>query len=346
MTAPHDRFFLYLFSPPARAEALLRHNLPAPLTALVDWPTLRRESGTLADWQRETRKDLLFSARLLHAAAHEPPHFFLIEHQSTVHRWMAGRTHDYAWRLIQNWRQLNPRSRLIPQVTPLVVYPRMGKRWSAPLRLEDHYSARLRAASEDYPAWALRSAFTLDDMDSQNEQAVRARLGPALVALGLLVLSYAGTEQLALRLPHWSDLFTRVHATDYGTQALYRVGHYVHELGDARAAAALQRVLYSMMESTRAEAFMRTMAEVLKARGHRLGLLKGRAEGKAEGKAEGEAKGLAEAVLQVLASRGVLVHEFSQQRIQSCRDVATLKRWLDRSLHATRLSDVLDGPAQ
>jgi hypothetical protein len=86
MTGPHDRFFRYLFNPPARAEALLRHNLPAQLAAEVDWATLRRESGTLVEGERETRKDLLFSARCRHAAEDEPPHYFLIEHQSSVER--------------------------------------------------------------------------------------------------------------------------------------------------------------------------------------------------------------------------------------------------------------------
>jgi hypothetical protein len=42
----------------------------------------------------------------------------------------------------------------------------------------------------------------------------------------------------------------------------------------------------------------------------------------------------------------VHVGEFSRQRIQSCKDIATLERWLDRAVVATRLSEVLDGPAQ
>jgi hypothetical protein len=76
------------------------------------------------------------------------------------------------------------------------------------------------------------------------------------------------------------------------------------------------------------------MADVLKARGHKQGL------------AEGEAKGLAQAVLRLLTSRGMRVNELSRQRILSCRDMATLERWFDRALHATRLSEVLDGPVQ
>ena len=104
-----------------KAEALLRHHLPAPLVTEVDWPSLRRESGTLADWDRETRKDLLFSVRCRHSDGEEPPHFLLVEPRSSVDPWMALRMHDYTWRLIHHWRTLHAQNRLIPEVTPLVV---------------------------------------------------------------------------------------------------------------------------------------------------------------------------------------------------------------------------------
>jgi hypothetical protein len=94
---------------------------------------------------------------------------------------------------------------------------------------------------------------------------------------------------------------------------------------------------------------MRTVAQVLKAQGRREGkregLAEGLAKGLAQGEAKGEAKGLAKAVLRLLATRGVRVGTASRRRIQDCTDVATLERWLERALNATRLSEVLDGPA-
>jgi predicted transposase YdaD len=347
MTGPHDRFFRYIFSPPARAEALLRHNIPVPLTAAVDWSSLRRESGTLVDWDRETRKDLLFSARYLHSAEDAPPHFFLIEHQSSVDRWMALRMLDYSWRLIQHWREVNPYSPWIPAVTPLVVYPRQGRSWSAPRKLEEHYRVPSWAAgTRRQRRWALRSEYRVDDLSAQSERAVLARSGPALVPLGLLVLRFADTEQLAQRLPHWRELFSRVYVSAHGPQALYRVVRYLHQLGDARVHAAAKRVLHSIMESKKAEAFMKTMAEVLKDQGRQMGLVEGEARGLAKGLAEGEAKGLAKAVLRLLEAKGVRVDDASRQRIQNCTDVATLERWLERAVGATRLSEVLDGSVQ
>jgi hypothetical protein len=337
MTGPHDRFFRYLFNHPARAEALLRYNLPESLVAEVLWSSLRRESGTFVDGERETRKDLLFSARCLFSSEDEPPRYFIIEHQSSVQRWMALRTHDYAWRLVSDWREQHPASPWIPEVTALVVYPRRDRSWSAPLRLEEHYPTWAPATGRRrHHRWALRSEYRVDDLSKHSEHAVLTRPGPPLVPLGLLVLSFAGNEQLARRLHRWRELFARVYATEHGPQALYRVVRYVHKLGDEEAVEAVRCVLHSIMEPKRAEAFMRTMEEVLKERGRQLGL--------AEGEARGEAKGLAKAVLRLLAARGLRVDEASRRRIQGCVDVLTLELWLERALSATQLSEVLDGP--
>jgi hypothetical protein len=260
---------------------------------------------------------------------------------------MAKRLHDYAWRRMCHWHELNPQSRWIPAVTSLVVYPRQGRSWSAPLRLEDHYSAWARTAGTQLlDPWALRSAYLLDKLSTQGEQTVLAHPGPPLVPVGLLVLRLAGTEELAQRLPHWSELFARVHASAYGPQALYRVVYYLHQLGDEQALEATKRVLHSFMKTERAEAFMRTMAEVLKERGRPVGLAEGEAKGLATGMVQGEAQGLAKALLRLLAARGGRGDAPGRQRIQSCVDVAMLERWHERALSATHLSEVLDSPAQ
>ncbi len=75
---------------------------------------------------------------------------------------------------------------------------------------------------------------------------------------------------------------------------------------------------------------------------HRKGML----EGEAKGRAQGQAEAKADSVLRLLAARGVHVDDKSRQRIMSCTDMATLDRWFDQALNATRLSDVLGELAQ
>jgi len=106
---------------------------------------------------------------------------------------------------------------------------------------------------------------------------------------------------------------------------------------------------------------MRSYGEELVERGRQQGLAQGLAQGREQGLAQGWEQGReqgreqglaqgrlqarAEAVLRILAARGVLVGDEAQQHILACTDMATLDRWFDRALNATTLSDVLEDPA-
>lgn len=65
---------------------------------------------------------------------------------------------------------------------------------------------------------------------------------------------------------------------------------------------------------------------------------KGRAEGEAKGRAEGEA----EALLAILAARGLAIDPSRAAEIRACRDVTQLESWIRRAAVATSLSDVFD----
>jgi hypothetical protein len=61
----------------------------------------------------------------------------------------------------------------------------------------------------------------------------------------------------------------------------------------------------------------------------------------AEAEAKGKAEGKAEAVLSVLAARGIAVSDAERGRISSCSDGEMLQRWIERAVHATSVADVL-----
>jgi hypothetical protein len=63
----------------------------------------------------------------------------------------------------------------------------------------------------------------------------------------------------------------------------------------------------------------------------------------AEGRQEGMAKGMAEAILQVLAARGVEVPEAVRQRVLSCTDPAVLDGWVRRAALAATAAEVVEG---
>ena len=60
----------------------------------------------------------------------------------------------------------------------------------------------------------------------------------------------------------------------------------------------------------------------------------------AEGEARGEAKAKAEAILKILAKRGVSITEAQRQRVLDCSDLATLDRWLDRALTSIAIDEL------
>jgi hypothetical protein len=63
-----------------------------------------------------------------------------------------------------------------------------------------------------------------------------------------------------------------------------------------------------------------------------------------QGKAEGEATALARAILALLAARGVPVSAEARARIEACKDVATLDRWVVLAATARSAEELLAAP--
>ena len=66
-------------------------------------------------------------------------------------------------------------------------------------------------------------------------------------------------------------------------------------------------------------------------------------DGIAEGEAKGEARGRANALIAVLEARNLHSTAEQRERVEDCRDLALLERWLLRALRASSVDDVLDG---
>jgi hypothetical protein len=81
------------------------------------------------------------------------------------------------------------------------------------------------------------------------------------------------------------------------------------------------------------------------ARGKAIGEARGKAIGEARGKAIGETKGRQDALLTLLAARGLAVSAANRARIKACDKPATLDRWITRAATAPSVTAVL-GPAR
>ena len=67
----------------------------------------------------------------------------------------------------------------------------------------------------------------------------------------------------------------------------------------------------------------------------------GKEEGHRSGLAEGELKGRRDALLRLLQRAGIALAEEDRDRVQACRDAATLDRWIDNVLVAKTATEVL-----
>jgi predicted transposase/invertase (TIGR01784 family) len=64
------------------------------------------------------------------------------------------------------------------------------------------------------------------------------------------------------------------------------------------------------------------------------------AEGEARGEARGEAKGKANAILAVLSARSIAVSAEARARIEACKDLSTLDRWIARAAVVAAAEDI------
>ncbi|WP_224247374.1 Rpn family recombination-promoting nuclease/putative transposase [Hyalangium gracile] len=323
MSGPHDRLVRFTFNQRERAEAELRAALPDHVVVQVDWASLQLESGSVVDPElRETESDMLFSARL--RGGRTVLFYVLLEHQSTVSRWMALRMLRYVVRQLEHWHREHPGSELLPVIIPLVMYHGPGGAWSAPRRVEELFDVP-GEHPEQWRALVPRFEYLLDDLTTEREEALRARPGPPLVRLVLLALVYGRREELAQRLPGWRVLFIQALGDAQGMEDLKAVFHYLLLVGDEDARDATVDMLKSVVSAQHTEELMSTW---FKEKFEKL-------------EQKGRAAGRAEDVLRVLTVRGVPVDDVARQRILACTDLPTLDRWLERAVKASSVSEVL-----
>jgi hypothetical protein len=138
------------------------------------------------------------------------------------------------------------------------------------------------------------------------------------------------SEHLEVLLEAWSPVLAEVMASPEGPEDLRAVVHYLHKVGPEGAMEALWRVLDWVGRKRREEEEMAPFT---------VPILE---EARVRGVKEGQAQVLSQAVLRILASRGISVDEGTRQRILECKDPAILDRWFDRALKATSLADLED----
>jgi Uma2 family endonuclease len=144
------------------------------------------------------------------------------------------------------------------------------------------------------------------------------------------VLEWSGVLQ------SWSSLDMTTSIEDPALAAALPLAPLIHAVNsDDLVARALLAKHNAVIAADRARAVANANA-----RGKRAG----QREGLAEGLAEGSARGRAEALLVLLAARGIATTAADRARIRRARDPARLDRWIGRAARGRTLAEVLAEP--
>jgi predicted transposase/invertase (TIGR01784 family) len=271
---PHDALFKAAFASRVYASEFFRVLLPASLTSMIEWNTLRSEPASFIDSElADHHVDLLFSARIRDAGGVLYLLYLLLEHQSRNHPQMPYRLQRYVWCIGERHRTQSGHP--LPLIIPVVV-SHAPEGWTAPVHLHDLIvppPASFAGVSELVPGFQI----LVDDLAHLSNEQLKARAlsAPLKVALWTLRDARNGPRLLS-NLEHWVQELEETLRTDFELMSciLRYVWNVCEDLHYAQFRATLRALL------PEAERLAMTIAEEL--------IQQGREEGRTEGRTEGQ----------------------------------------------------------
>ncbi len=267
---PHDKLVHAVLGDTVSATSFLQLHLPQALSAELNWSTLKRlDTSFVDDALRGSEADLLYEIE--HQSGQGSVWLYLlIEHQSTVERWMRLRLLKYCCRI---W-ELNLSETRVGELRPIVplVFYQGERRWSPSTEFADLFPEWVR----HWP-WVPRFVHELIDQSGLSVAGVEGEVRVQIMQL-LLLAAYHRAEGWMERVAELWRSLSEVTPSG-GLNYLEVFVLYVLSTQEPEVASSFGEVLrrYGAGDD------VMTYAQQL--------LAEGRAEGRVEGRAEGEAIG-------------------------------------------------------
>jgi hypothetical protein len=225
---PHDALFKQTFGVPRHARGELRAVLPPSMVQRFDWRTLRALPGSFTAVRGKSRHaDVLLSVRV--RGGGEVLVYVLLEHQSTLERWMVVRLLGYLVRIWERWLDEHAGVECLPPIVPVVVSHAPGG-WRAPVALADAFGVdgeTLEALRPHLPLFRM----VLDDLSRVTDDELRSRAMSAMGKLALGLLKNARTfDHFFDQMEHWADAMREVLDAPGGFGAQAAVLNYMHRV--------------------------------------------------------------------------------------------------------------------
>lgn len=327
MQSPHDQLFHYTFGQPENAADLLRSTLPAAIAAAIDWRTLTRCDTKLSDAEGDgLYADVLFTVQARGQTAYV---FLLLEHKSEQDPDTAYQLLRYVVRIWDRHRSEQERAGLLPPILAVVLHHGRTP-WSSARSLRELID--VGGFPEDLAAAVLDRqpdlTFHLDDLATQTEAQITARVSSLLARMALLCMQFlrgASDDAAEAALRRWHGLLARLYAAAGAQEAFLKLVEYIATITDLQRDRV--RGIFAAVHPDAEQTYMKIYGRL-----QREALALGEARGKAEGKAEILLRQL-EARFGPLADESILrVHTAS---------TADLDRWAVQLLAAQTLDEAL-----
>lgn len=265
---PHDHLVRAVFGQPERAAAELRAVLPQELLAYVDLDSLAPVPGGFVDAAlRERTADLLFTVRRREGGEPLLLHL-LLEHQSTVDRWMPLRLLEYQDRIWERWWREHGGAAELPPIVCVVLY-HGNHAWPYPTNFRYLYDL---GCGDPLLEGALDFEFILDDLTHATDVELRGRTLDAATLLTLLALKHARTApDLGQRLLAWVDLMNEASRTTSGREVLFLVLRYLVVVNETIGADFLRHELAPRLDDEVTKETAMTWGEQMLAEGREQG---------------------------------------------------------------------------
>ncbi len=334
MQSPHDQLFHYTFGQPQNAAELLRGTLPAAIVDSIDWQTLTRCDTKLTDAKSESLyADLLFKVTTRGGPAYV---FILLEHKSEADSQTAYQLLRYVVRIWDRHLAENPACSTLPPI--LVVVLHHGRTpWRGPRSLREmidlsgfptEMAAEILARQPDL-------TFHVDDLATQTEAQITARVSSLLGAMALLCMQFlrgASEDDAEAALRRWHGLLARVHAATDAQEAFLKLVEYIATISDLHRDRV--RRIFAEVHPDAEQTYMKTYGRLERE------AIERETRGEARGEARGKAEGKAEILLRQLDARFGSLAQETIVRVRAATP-ADLDRWAVQVLDAQTLDEAL-----
>jgi predicted transposase YdaD len=310
---PHDALFKWTFSHVERAASEFRAIFPPELLAELDLSTLHPVPAEFVDKAlSKSYSDQLFEV----CVRGEPGFLFvLFEHQSNPDDVMPLRLLGYIVRVLELYvrRQRTKGAAILPLPIVIPVVLHHGEQgWTRATRFEHLFSPALIAK----PAIATlvpSFGFVLDDLADLTDNALRQRALDAAMRLALWALRDGRSPRLAQTVAGVLQDIAELLQRPEGKEVFEALFDYIIRVAEE---AIAEEVLEEVGKIPEAKEDVMTLAEKLEARG----------------RAEGRAEKAAADVLTVLDARSKALTAEQRAKIEACKDLALLDRWLRKAV--------------